>query len=31
MGSTRVSSAVFPAPLGPTSRNEGRVVEELER
>ena len=28
---TRVSKAVFPAPLGPTSKKEGRVEEDVER
>ena len=28
---TSVSKAVFPAPLGPISKNDGRVVEEAER
>ena len=28
---TRVSKAVFPAPLGPTSKKEGKVEEDVER
>ena len=28
---TKVSSEVLPEPLGPTSRKEGRVVEDVER